>query len=195
MVAQCRDCAFAVICLRLTHKLVSTMAKMTIAQEVEAALASGSVVELTNKFVDSTGNPVKVRSMESSSDPLEVGDIIAIPVDYKVLRMAFSDDDDAPTYPYIFVEVTSADASVRNFRFFPNSLVKTVIPYVDGKRQSRVKTTGTATDLFYTSETVDAGLALLRGRRIRVTESTAYDTRDYVSKETKTTHIYRYDLV
>ena len=169
--------------------------KKSLATEIAEAITAGAVAQPDNKFVDKDGNPIKVRSMESIYDPLQVGDVLTIPQDYTVLLVKFSDDADAQAYPCIYCPLKEADGTERNFRFFPNSLVKTVIPIVDGKRQAKVKTTGTATDLYYGTATVDEGLALLRGKSIKVTAVSVHTVRDYATKELRDTHIYQYDLV
>lgn len=169
------------------------MAKKNLAIEIAEALASGAVAQADNKFLDGNGQPLKVRSMESTYDPLEVGDIISIPTDYKVLLVKFSDDAEQ-AYPCIYCEVKSADGSERNFRFFPNSLCKSITPIVDGKRQAKVKTTGTATDLYRTVDTVDEAIALLKGKSIKVTSAEVHTVKDYTTKELRDTHIYQYDL-
>lgn len=172
------------------------MAKKNLAIEIAEAISAGTAVaQPDNKFLDKDGNPLKVRQMESTYDPLEKGDIITIPTDYKVLLVKFSDDTDAPAYPCIYCEVRSLDGSERNFRFFPNSLCKSITPIVDGKRQARVKTRGTATDLYRGVLTVDEGLALLKGKSIRVSDAAVHTIKDYSTKELRDTHIYTYDLV
>lgn len=170
------------------------MAKKTLALEIAEALNAGAVAQPDNKFLDSNGQPVKVRSMESTYDPLEVGDVLTIPADYKVLLVKFSDAAEQ-AYPCIYCEVKAVDGSERNFRFFPNSLCKSITPIVDGKRQAKVKTTGTATDLYRTVDTVDEGLALLKGKSIKVTSAEVHTVKDYTTKELRDTHIYNYDLV
>lgn len=170
------------------------MAKVTIAAEISNALAAGAILVDSNKFLDKDGNPLKTRNMESTYDPLEVGDTFTIPQDYQVLAIKFNENDDDETpHPFIFVEVHSADGSSRNMRFFPNSLHKFINPVVNGVRQAKVKTTGTACDLYGTKDTIDESLALLKGKTIKVTAAEIYRilTRDKVERDT---HIYQYDL-
>jgi hypothetical protein len=171
------------------------MAKLSISDEIAALIKAGDVLVSNNKFEDENGEALLIRSMESTSDPLEVGDIISVPTDYKVLKTKFSDDADAKAYPYIITEVKSVDGSERNFRFFPNSLCKTVWPIVNNVRQAKVKTSGTASDLYRTKTTIDEGLALLRGRQIKVADVQSYEAKEYGLQTTKTKHIYQYDLV
>lgn len=172
------------------------MAKKNLNVEIAELIASGEAVAAAdNKFLDKDGNPIKVRQMESTYDPLEKDDVLTIPTDYKVLMVKFDDADDAPAYPCIYCEVKSADGSERNFRFFPNSLCKSITPIVNGLRQARVKTKGTASELYRSVATVDEGLALLKGKSIRVADATLHTIKDYRTKQERTTHIYTYDLV
>jgi hypothetical protein len=170
------------------------MAKLSVDAEIELLLKSGDVLVESGRFEDKDGKALLVRSMESTSDPLEVGDIIIIPQDYKVLKTKFTEDGDA--YPYIITEVKSEDGSERNFRFFPNSLCKTAYPLdKDGKRLAKAKTSGSASELYRSKTTIDEGLALLRGKNIKVVNADSYLVKEYNSQTTKTTHIYQYDLV
>ena len=170
------------------------MAKKNRATVIAEAIDAGAIVQPDNKFVNADGQPIKVRSMESTYDPLEVGDVLTIPTDYKVLLVKFSDDAEQ-SYPCIYCTVKSADGSERNFRFFPNSLCKSITPIVDGKRGAKVKTSGTATALYRTVDTVDEALALLKGKSIKVTAASVHTVRDYTTRELRDTHIYQYDLV
>lgn len=170
------------------------MAKKNLATEIAEAIAAGAVAQPDNKFLDANGQPIKVRSMESTYDPLEVGDVISIPTDYKVLLVKF-DENAEQSYPCIYCTVKSTDGSERNFRFFPNSLCKSITPIVDGKRAAKVKTRGTATDLYRTVDTVDEALALLKGKSIKVASAEVHTVRDYTTRELRDTHIYQYDLV
>ena len=166
--------------------------KKTIAVEVAEAIANGSERVVDGSFKNSNGEPIRVRSMESSYDPLEVGDRFTVPTTPEVLKMSINGSEEK--YPYFFVEVVSSDGSTRNYRFFPNSLVKSVVPIIDGKRGPRVKTRGTATDLFNSKDTVDEALALLKGRTIVVASCNIVTVRDFNSKELRDTHIYEYNL-
>ena len=60
--------------------------KKNIATEIQEMVAAGdATIVADNKFVDANGNPAKVRNMDSINDPLEIGDEITIPQDYKVI--------------------------------------------------------------------------------------------------------------
>lgn len=170
------------------------MAKKNLAVTIAEALANGAVAQAENKFINSKGEPIKVRQMESDYDPLEVGDVLHIPENYQVILVKFHEDDEE-SHPCIFVDCTRSDGSSRILRWFPNSLCKSINPIVDGKRQARVKTTGTATDLYRTVDTVDEGLALLKGKDIKVTASTVYTHKTRFTNGEQDTHIYQYDLV
>lgn len=170
------------------------MAKKNLAGAIAEALANGAVAQAENKFLNAKGEPVRVRQMESDYDPLEEGDVLHIPENYQVLMVKFNETDEEAR-PCIFIDVTRADGSPRVMRWFPNSLCKSIFPIVDGKRQARVKTTGTATALYSTVDTVDEGLALLKGRDIKVTASAVYTHKTRFTNGEQDTHIYQYDLV
>lgn len=170
------------------------MAKKNLTAAIAEALANGAVAQAENKFVNSNGDAVRVRQMESDYDPLEVGDVLHIPTDYQVLLVKFNDAD-TEARPCIFINVTRSDGSDRILRWFPNSLCKSIFPIVDGKRQARVKTTGTATALYSTKDTVDEALALLKGKDIKVTASAVYTHKTRFTNGEQDTHIYQYDLV
>lgn len=170
------------------------MAKKNLAGAIAEAIANGAQPQAENKFINSKGEPIKVRQMESDYDPLEVGDVLHIPENYQVILVKFNEEDEE-SHPCIFVECTRADGSPRILRWFPNSLCKSINPIVDGKRGPRVKTTGTATDLYRTVDTVDEGLALLKGKDIKVTASAVYTHKTRFTNGEQDTHIYQYDLV
>lgn len=170
------------------------MAKRTVESEMNNALANGAKLAQDNKFVTADGKPMQIRQMDSDYDPLEEGDTLHIPADYKVVEVKFEENDET-SHPCIFIEVTRADGTDRILRWFPNSLCKSINPIVDGKRQARVKTTGSATDLFRSVDTVDEGLALLKGKDIKVAKATVYTHQTRYTNGPRDTHIYQYDLV
>lgn len=170
------------------------MAKKSIEAEVQEMIAGGAVVVADNKFTSTDGSPLKVRNMESTNDPLEVGDEITIPADYKVLMVKFTDAEDAPAYPCTVASVKSTDGSERNMRFFPNSLAKNINPVdAEGRRMGKVKTAGTVAKWYSTLELVDDAMKELAGKTIVVTAATNYSYRDYTTKEIRQTNIYQYD--
>lgn len=170
------------------------MAKKNVEAMIAEAIQNGATPAPENKFVNEKGEPVKVRQMESDYDPLEQGDVLHIPANFTVLQVKFNEDDEK-SHPCIFVPVTCADGSDRIIRWFPNSLCKSINPIVDGKRQARVKTTGTATELFRSKDTVDEAVALLAGKDIRVSASTVYTHKTRFTDGERDTHIYQYDIV
>lgn len=171
------------------------MAKKNLQSAIAEAIQAGAVAQAENKFLNENGEPIRVRQMDSDYDPLEVGDVIHVPENYQVLLVKFHEDDEK-SHPCIFVEVTRAnDGGTRILRWFPNSLCKSINPIVDGKRGPRVKTTGTATDLFSSVDYVDDAIALLKGKNIKVTASTVYTHKTRFTDGEQDTHIYQYDLV
>lgn len=171
------------------------MAKVINVEEVIAEQVNdGAVLSVDNKFTNADGTQTKVRSMESTNDPLEEGDIIEIPKAYKVLQVKFSDAADAVAYPCTIVTVKSLDGSERAMRFFPNSLAKNITPIVDGKRQAKVKTTGTAAAKYQEFATVDEAMGYFAGKSLKVTKVTPFQVRDYTTKEIRDTRICQYDL-
>lgn len=170
------------------------MAKKLIQDEITAALAAGAVKQAS--FVASDGTSLKVRPMDSPYDPLEVGDVLHIPATFEVLGVKFDPNDpEEKPKSCIYVEVDCANGDTRNWRFFPNSLCKTVVPFVDGHNQAKVKSTGTAVALYCTRDDANESMALLAGKNIKVAASTVYTQKDRRTGELKDTHIYQYDLV
>lgn len=167
------------------------MAKKNIATEIQELVAAGeATVVADNKFVGSDGAPAKVRSMESTNDPLEVGDEITIPEDYQVIAVKIGEGN----YPCVMAEVKSADGSERNMRFFPNSLAKNITPVDgEGRRMPKVKTTGTVASWYAGQDTVDNAMQGLKGKTLVVKGKTVHSYRDYNTKEIRQTGIYQYD--
>ena len=167
------------------------MAKKNIAAEIENLINSGNAaLAADNKFVDSTGNALGVRSMDSVNDPLEVGDEITIPQDYKVLTTKINEN----TACFTMAEVKSADGQERVMRFFPNSLAKVAFPLDnDGKRMPKVKTTGAVAQWYQEQESVDAAVKALVGRTIKVTGKTTYTVHNRFTNEDGPTNIFSYE--
>ena len=164
--------------------------KKTIAAEIEEMVAAGAQKVVDNKFTDANGNALKVRNMDLSNDPLEIGDEITIPADYQVIKV----DINGNMYPCLIAEVKSADGGERNMRFFPNSLAKTVYPLTaEGTRGPKVKTTGDVARWYAGFESVDEALKEIAGKKvIKVTGKTGYKYRDYTTKEERSTNVYEY---
>lgn len=167
------------------------MAKKNIATEIQEMVAAGdAVVVADNKFSGADGAPLKVRNMESTNDPLEVGDEITIPTDYKVIAVKIGEG----LYPCTVAEVKSADGSERNMRFFPNSLAKNITPIdAEGRRMPKVKTAGAVASWFSQKDTVDEAMKELAGKTFVVAAKTVYSVRDYNTKEIRQTGIYQYE--
>ncbi len=165
------------------------MAKVSVSAEIESLVKAGDVVVENNKFEDADGNAMRVRSMESSNDPLEVGDEITIPVDFKVLETKINDNPAR----YVVAEVHSADGSDRNMRFFPNSLAKTAYPVdANGKRLAKVKTTGNVAEWFSGMKTLDEAMNGLKGKTFVVTSKDSYTVKEYQKETTRNTNIFGY---
>ena len=173
------------------QKKFKTMAKKNIATEIQEMVAAGdATVVADNKFSGADGAPLKVRNMESTNDPLEVGDEITIPTDYKVIAVKIGEG----SYPCTVAEVKSADGSERNMRFFPNSLAKNITPIdAEGRRMPKVKTTGAVASWYSQKDTVDEAMKELAGKTLVVAAKTVYSVRDYNTKEIRQTGIYQYE--
>ena len=166
--------------------------KKNIATEIQEMVAAGdATIVADNKFVDANGNPAKVRNMDSINDPLEIGDEITIPKDYKVIAVKIGE---AGSFPCTMAEVKCPDGSERNMRFFPNSLAKIVLPVDDqGRRMPKVKTTGAVATWYAGQDTIDAAMAGLAGKTIKVTGKETYSYRDYNTKEIRQTSVFSYE--
>lgn len=165
--------------------------KKNIATEIQEMVAAGdATVVADNKFTDANGNPAKVRNMDSINDPLEIGDQITIPADFKVLSVKIGEG----SFPCTMAEVKSLDGGERNMRFFPNSLAKIVLPVDEqGKRMPKVKTTGTVANWYAGQDTIDAAMAGLAGKTIKVVGKETYSYRDYNTKEIRQTSVFSYE--
>lgn len=167
------------------------MAKKNISVEIEELVAAGeATVVADNKFVGADGTALKVRSMESTNDPLEIGDEITIPQDFKVIAVKIGEG----SYPCTVAEVKSADGSERNMRFFPNSLAKNITPIdAEGRRMPKVKTTGAVASWYAQQDTVDNAMKELAGKTIVVSGKETYTVKDYTTKENRNTSVFSYD--
>ena len=168
------------------------MAKRNLKDAITEAIASGAIQ--SESFKDSKGEPLRVRQMDSDWDPLTEGDIIFVPENSPILGVKFGNNEDE-LHLYVTVEVKSVDGTERNFRLFPNYLARTLYPWQDGKRLAKVRTTGTATDLYVSKDTIDEAFELLRGKSIRVSRATLYTIKDRYTNEFKDRYIYQFDLI
>lgn len=168
------------------------MAKKNINAEIEALINSGNAtLAADNKFVDKDGKALGVRSMDSINDPLEVGDIISIPADYKVLTTEINGNPAC----FTMAIVKSGDEE-RVMRFFPNSLAKIAFPLDEnGKRMPKVKTTGTVATWYQEQEGVDPAVKALVGRDFKVTSKTSYKVHNRFTDTDENTNILSYDFV
>lgn len=163
--------------------------KKTIANEIQEMLNSGATMVESNKFENADGTPMKVRSMEGLNDPLEVGDKVTVPEDFKVIAV----DINGNKCPCTIAEVKAKDGSERNMRFFPNSLAKNFNPVDEnGNRMPKVKTGGPVAKWYQEQESVDVAMNTLKNKPIVVLAVNTYKTKDYTSGEIRSTRVYEY---
>ena len=167
------------------------MAKKNINAEIETLINSGNAAYAAdNKFVDSDGNALGVRSMDSINDPLEIGDEISIPADYKVLTTKIGERNAC----FTMATVVDKDGNERVMRFFPNSLAKVVFPLdAEGKRMPKVKTTGKVAEWYQEQKSADEAVKALVGKVIKVTGKTGHKYHNRFSGEDETTNIFNYE--
>lgn len=160
-------------------------------QEAADLIKSGSAQRVAdNKFGK------RVRNVDQ--DPMDVNDEFTIPADYEVLEASIVAGGD-PT-KFILIPITNSVTGItRNFRFFPNMLAKVIYPIVNGKRDGKVKTTGTAA-LEYQKfadqgdEGMDNAVKALVGKKIRITAKTPYRVYEYGTTNEVDTNIFTYDF-
>lgn len=138
----------------------------------------------------------RVRNVDQ--DPMDIGDVFTIPADYEVLEQSINGSD--PT-PFILVPIKNKNTGVeRNFRFFPNMLAKAIYPIVNGRREQKVKTVGSAA-LEYQKfadqgdEGMDNAVKALVGRPIEITAKTQYIVQEFGTTNEVPTNIFTYDFV
>jgi hypothetical protein len=137
----------------------------------------------------------RVRNVDQ--DPMDVGDTFTIPADYEVLEASINGGD--PT-PFILVPLVNEVTGItRNFRFFPNMLAKAIYPIVNGKRDGKVKTVGTAALAYQKfaeqgDEGMDNAVQSLVGKKIKVTAKQQYTVLEYGTTNEVPTNIYTYDF-
>lgn len=138
----------------------------------------------------------RVRNVDQ--DPMDVNDEFTIPEDYEVLLQSITPGSDP--VPFILIPIKNAVTGVeRNFRFFPNMLAKVVYPIVNGKREAKVKTTGTAALAYQKfadkgAEGMDEAVQSLVGKKIRITAKTPYTVLEYGTNNEVPTNIFTYDF-
>lgn len=145
-----------------------------------------------------SGNKFNRRVRNVDQDPMDIGDIFIIPQDYEVLEMSINGSD--PT-PFILIPIKNKNTGVeRNFRFFPNMLAKTIYPIVNGRRDGKVKTVGTAA-LEYQKfadqgdDGMDNAVKALIGKPIEITAKVSYTVQEYGTTNEVPTNIFTYDFV
>lgn len=137
----------------------------------------------------------RVRNVDN--DPMDVNDVFEIPAEYDVLSTMLGDRKVQFLLLPIKNEVTGVE---RYFRFFPNQLAKFIFAK-NNDSTMKVKTEGTAAKAyqeFATKDgaTIDAALAALAGKPIKITAKQAYTVNKFGSTtETTSTNIYTYDFV
>lgn len=138
----------------------------------------------------------RVRNVDQ--DPMDVNDEFTVPADYEVLQAPITAGGDP--VKFILIPITNAVTGVtRNFRFFPNMLAKVVYPIVNGKREAKVKTVGTAA-LEYQKfadrgdDGMDLAIQALVGRKIKITAKTSYTITEYGTNQEVPTNIFTYDF-
>lgn len=138
----------------------------------------------------------RVRNVDQ--DPMDVNDEFTIPADYEVLEAPITTGGDP--VKFILIPITNAVTGItRNFRFFPNMLAKVIYPIVNGKRDGKVKTVGSAA-LEYQKfadrgeDGMDEAMKALVGRKIRITAKTQYTVTEYGTTNEVPTNIFTYDF-
>lgn len=159
--------------------------------ELQDLINSGAVVKVA-------GNKFGKRVRNVDQDPMDVNDEFVIPADYEVVEAPIVAGGDPQKF--ILIPITNAITKVtRNFRFFPNMLAKVVYPIINGKRDGKVKTQGTAA-LEYQKfadqgdEGMDNAVQALVGKKIRVTAKTPYTVTEYGTNNETITNIFTYDF-
>lgn len=161
-------------------------------EELQDLINSGQVTPVAdNKFGK------RVRNVDQ--DPMDKDDVFEIPADYKVVEAPLVQGGEPQKF--ILIPITNEKTGVtRNFRFFPNMLAKVVYPIVNGKREGKVKTQGSAAKAYQQfadqgDEGMDNAVQALVGKKIRVTAKQTYLTTEYGSTKEVNTNIYTYDFV
>lgn len=159
--------------------------------EINDLLTTGQATPVqNNKFGK------RVRNVDQ--DPMDVNDEFTIPADYKVLEAPITAGGDPQKFILVPIKNTVTGVE-RNFRFFPNMLAKVVYPIVNGRRDGKVKTTGTAA-LEYQKfadqgeDGMDNAVKALVGRKIKITAKTQYTVLAYGTNEEVPTNIFTYDF-
>lgn len=150
----------------------------TLAVEIKRAEAAGD-----KKIAGFTG---AVRSLENLN--LEVGDEWTFPTSYDVYDQKIGDNH----AQYIFIEV-NGNAK----KFYPSTFTKSRTIYnEDGSSTNqRVHTEGTAAELFRSAGSVNEAMALLAGKKVKVTDVKTVRTLRYGTTSLMNATIPTIDLV
>lgn len=153
------------------------------------------LTKLGVKKMGASFGDARVRNVDN--DPMDVDDVFEIPKKYDVLSTTL----DGREIQFILLPIKNEKTGVeRYFRFFPNQLAKFIFAK-NNDQTMKVKTPGSAAlayQEFATKDgaTIDAALAALAGKPIKITAKQAYTVNKFGSTtETTTTNIYTYDFV
>lgn len=163
--------------------------------EIERAQLNGDVIATeVGEFTQAQ------RSLENQG--LEAGDTWTFPKDgYKVCKTKVGNTEGIE---YIWIELENGNAK----KFFPSTFTKsrgifeedskgrpTAVLGKDGM-QIRMKTTGTATDLFRTEASVQGGMMKLAGKKVTVTKVTPAKILNFNdNSKLQNTQFYTIDIV
>lgn len=168
------------------------MAKKTIASEIAEALASGKVTKVeNNQFLNADGKALQVRSMESTNDPLQVGDEVTIPADYQVL----SADINGNPASFIFAEVKEPNGAERNMRLYPNSFAKVAFA-IDPETKNfigKYKTTGSVAEWYAKFTDVNEAFKEAAGKTFVVAKKDTYLMHNRFTEKDEKRSIFEYN--
>lgn len=152
------------------------MALLTV--EIKRAQAAGD-----KKVMGFSG---AMRSLENLN--LEVGDEWTFPEKYEVYEQKLGDN----SVQYIFIQIGDIAK-----KFYPSTFTKSRMIYnEDGTPTGqRVHTDGTAAELFRTAGSVNEGMNLLAGKRVKVTDMKIVRTLRYGTTSLMNAMIPTIDLV
>jgi hypothetical protein len=125
---------------------------------------------------------------------LEEGDIFIIPESYKIFEETLNGGGKTQ-----YTILTTENGKV--FRFFPSSLTKSVLVYEDTKEgqplvatDERARANGDVVDLFKTEGSVNDGMKLLAGRKIKVDKVKMIPTRRFGTMSLRHTSVCTFNF-
>lgn len=137
------------------------------------------------------GQPVsefsgEIRNLDAM--PLVKGDVFTIPNTFEVFKSKRFNDAQ-------YILVTCEDGKV--VQFFPSIFTKqrTVVNDDGTFSDERIRTSGTAADLFNESADVQAGMTALKGKKIKVSDMKVVPTLRYNSDQKTNAQVPVLDLV